>query len=256
LQKRIALVTGVSRIKGIGRAICVDLASKGIDIFFTYWKPYDQMMPWSVNEDEPEQIEAEIKQLGVQCFSKELDLSDVNNIPQLFKDAIDHIGTPNILINNATYSANSNIYDLSSQDLDRHYQLNVKATALLISEFLKLENADFGRIINLTSGQSLGPMPHELAYAMTKSAIETLTTTIASQIAAKGVTINAVNPGPTDTGWMTDELELGLKKHFPTGRIGLPSDISKLITYLVSEEAAWITGQIIHSEGGFKRQMI
>lgn len=256
MQKRIALVTGVSRLKGIGRAACISLASKGIDIFFTYWTAYDKTMPWSVEDNEPKQIEDDIRKLGVRCFSKEVDLTDVQNIPSIIKTVVEQLGPPNILINNATYSADSNIYDLSSKDLDLHYQLNIKATTLLITEFLKSGDIENGRIINITSGQSLGPMPNELAYAMTKSAIETLTITIASQIGENGLTINAVNPGPTDTGWMTDELELGLQKRFPTGRIGLPTDVAKLITFLVSEEAAWITGQIIHSEGGFKRQMI
>lgn len=255
MQKRIALVTGVSRLQGIGRAICLELASKGIDIFFTYWTNYDKSMLWSVQDDEPKRIEQEIKDLGVQCYSKELDLTDVSAIPQLFELSNEKLGQASILINNATYSTASSIHTISSEDLDRHYQVNIKATTLLISEFLKSCTSEHGRIINLTSGQSLGPMPNEIAYAMTKSAMETLTTTIASQIAAQGVTINAVNPGPTDTGWMNKDLEASLVKHFPTGRVGLPSDASKLIAFLVSEDAQWITGQTIHSEGGFQRQI-
>ena len=96
-------------------------------------------------------------------------------------------------------------------------------------------------------------MPNEIAYAITKSAIENLTYTLSSEIAVKGITINAVNPGPNDTGWMNKELKKELIKSFPMGRMGQPSDIANLIAYLISEEAEWITGQIIHSEGGFKR---
>ena len=93
----------------------------------------------------------------------------------------------------------------------------------------------------------------EIAYAMTKSAIEMLTHTLSSEIAAKGITINAVNPGPNDTGWMNKEIKEELIKRFPMGRIGNPKDTANLIGYLISKEAEWVTGQIIHSEGGFKR---
>ena len=96
-------------------------------------------------------------------------------------------------------------------------------------------------------------MPGEIAYAITKGAIETLTYTLASEIASKGITINAVNPGPNDTGWMNRELEDQLLAQSPMGRVGRPTDTAKLIGFLASEEAEWITGQVIHSEGGFKR---
>jgi 3-oxoacyl-[acyl-carrier protein] reductase len=105
----------------------------------------------------------------------------------------------------------------------------------------------------MTSGQSLGQMPNELAYAITKSAIESLTYTLSSEIAKKGITINAVNLSPTDTGWMDEPITGVLLKHFPMKRIGKPKDTENLIGFLISEEAEWITGQIIHSEGGFIR---
>ena len=125
---------------------------------------------------------------------------------------------------------------------------------MLSIEFIKrFKFEKGGRIINLTSGQSLGQMSNEIAYAITKGAVETLTNTLSSEIATKGITINAVNPGPNDTGWMNDELRSTLVKRFPMGRIGQPSDTAKLIAFLCSEEAEWITGQIIHSEGGFQR---
>lgn len=96
-------------------------------------------------------------------------------------------------------------------------------------------------------------MPGELAYATTKGAIDALTITLSAEVAPLGITVNAVNPGPTDTGWMTEELKEELTPMFPFGRVGMPSDVAKTIKFLVSEEADWITGQIIHSEGGFKR---
>lgn len=97
-------------------------------------------------------------------------------------------------------------------------------------------------------------MTGELAYAATKGAIDALTVTLAAEIGHKGITVNAVNPGPTDTGWMTDDVQNVLLPKFPLGRIGKPEDAARLIAFLASPEAEWITGQIIHSEGGFLRQ--
>jgi 3-oxoacyl-[acyl-carrier protein] reductase len=108
-----------------------------------------------------------------------------------------------------------------------------------------------GRIVNLTSGQSLGPMPGELAYAATKSAIEAFTRTLAAEVGHKGMTVNAVNPGPTDTGWMTEELRQELSAKFSTRRVGEPEGAARGVP--ASDQAAWITGQVIHSEGGFLR---
>lgn len=252
--RKVALVTGVSRLKGIGRAICCELAKNGFDIFFTYWTDYDNQMSWKVNEDEPDLIQQEIISFGVKCEKIELDLSTENAIEKIFSSIKDKIGKPLVLINNATYSTQTSIDSLTAKELDKHYEVNLKATTLLTLEFIKQFDCNKnGRIINLTSGQSLGQMPNEIAYAITKGAIETLTTTLSQEIASKGITINAVNPGPNDTGWMTEKMKKELLNQFPMNRIGKPKDTAKLVGFLTSENAEWITGQIIHSEGGFKR---
>jgi 3-oxoacyl-[acyl-carrier protein] reductase len=109
-----------------------------------------------------------------------------------------------------------------------------------------------GRIINLTSGQSVAPMPGELAYAATKGAIEAFTVSLSAELAPYGITVNAVDPGATDSGWMTEEIKQELLPRFPMGRIGQPEDAARLIAFLASDEAAWITGQVIHSRGGLQ----
>lgn len=105
----------------------------------------------------------------------------------------------------------------------------------------------------MTSGQDLGPLPGELAYAATKGAISAFTRSLSQELAPLGITVNAVNPGPTDSTWMTDEIRNFLSPKFPMGRIGTPDDAARIIAFLASDEAEWITGQIIHSEGGFIR---
>lgn len=108
-----------------------------------------------------------------------------------------------------------------------------------------------GRIINLTSGQGKGPMPGNLAYAATKGAISFFTESLAAELAPLHITVNAVDPGPTDSGWMSDDVKNELLPQFPMGRIGLPEDAARLIAFLASDDSQWITGEIIHSRGGF-----
>jgi len=254
-KKRIAIVTGVTRLKGIGRAICIELAKMGIDIFFTYWRDYDRTMPWSVNDDEPDLIQKEIIELGVRCKKTEIDLSEEIAIESIFNKVKTSLGSPSILINNATHSTMTNIENITARELDKHYFVNLRAPILLSSAFVRnYKNSNPGRIVNISSGQSLSAMNTEIAYAVTKGAIETLTKTMQHELAYKNITINAVNPGMTDSGWIDENLGRTFIKKFPKGRFGLPSDTAKIVGFLVSEDADWITGQIIHSEGGFIRE--
>jgi 3-oxoacyl-[acyl-carrier protein] reductase len=248
----LALVTGAGRRRGIGAAICRALAATGYDIFFTHWQSYDQIMPWGADADGPAALEEELRATGIRCASMDVDLS-LPESPMRVLDAAQASGALTVLVNNAAYSTQTNVDTLDAASLDAHYAVNVRAAALLSVEFARRFHGENGRIINLTSGQSLGPMPDELAYAMSKGAIETFTRSLAPAIMARGITINAVNPGPTDTGWMNDEVKMALLPRFPGGRLGQPDDVARLITFLASRAADWITGQVIHSEGGFVR---
>jgi 3-oxoacyl-[acyl-carrier protein] reductase len=255
LERRVAIVTGASRLNGIGAAICIALASKGIDVFFTYWTTYDSEMPWGINSDEPQLLQDKILEYGVHCEKLELDLSDTLAPAKLLDTVEEKLGRPSILINNATYSVDVRYDTLTAEVLDKHYQVNIRGTMLLSAEFARRfrKNTRGGRIINLTSGQSLGPMAGNIAYATTKGAIDTFTLTLSAEVASKGITVNAVNPGPTDSGWMNDGVKDYILTKSPMGRTGMPQDAARLISFLASDEAEWVTGQIIHSEGGFQR---
>ncbi|PGM49108.1 SDR family oxidoreductase [Bacillus sp. AFS053548] len=253
-ENKIAIITGASRLNGIGASICHLLADSGFDIFFTYWTNYDTEMPWGIELNEPLKLKNALLAKGVRVSSLELDLTKEDSPNLLIEYVIKELGKPRVLINNAAYSTNNDYSNLTFQELDKHYTVNIRATTILSTLFA--QNFKFksgGRIINLTSGQFKGAMPGELAYATTKGAIDTLTITLSAEVAKLGITVNAVNPGPTNTGWMTEENKKELMPLFPFGRIGEPNDVAKLIKFLVSEDADWITGQIIHSEGGFIR---
>jgi 3-oxoacyl-[acyl-carrier protein] reductase len=254
LRGRVALVTGVGRRRGIGSAVCRALASRGAHVVLSYWRAYDREMPWASDADEPEALLGELRASGVRAEGVEMDLSRSDSAHLLLDAAEERIGRPSILVNTAAYSTRDGFGALDAETLDAHYAVNVRAMALLSVGFARrLLGGHGGRIVNFSSGQSLGPMPEELAYVATKGAIEAFTRTLAAEVGHKQITVNAINPGPTDTGWITEELRREIAPKFPSGRIGQPEDAARLVAFLASDEAAWITGQVIHSEGGFLR---
>jgi 3-oxoacyl-[acyl-carrier protein] reductase len=252
---RWALVTGVGRRIGIGAAICRVLAADGVSICFTGWTNYDSEIYGGEHRSWHESFAAEVQELGVDAFGLEVDLSDPEAIGPLMEAVRERAGMLSILVNNAAFSTNGDIDELTAQQLDDHYAVNVRGMALLTQAFVRQWNGESGgRVVNMTSGQGQGPMPGELAYAASKGAVEAFTTSVSPTLAARGITINAVNPGPTDTGWMSEELKEVLLPQFPMGRIGGPDDAARLVAFLCRDEAGWITGQVMNSEGGFWRK--
>ncbi len=255
LVGRVALVTGATRLNGIGAAACRALAARGADIAFSHWSAYDDGFPWAPEADEPVRLRDGLRAAGVRAESFAIDLSDPAGPERLLAEATARLGPLTILVNNAAYSTNDGWEALDAATLDAHYAVNLRATALLSVGFLhRFEGGSGGRIINMSSGQGRGPMPNELAYAASKGAIEAFTTSLSPAAAERGVTVNAVNPGPTDTGWIDADLAAALLPKFPFGRIGAPEDAARLIAWLATDDAAWVTGQVINSEGGFVRQ--
>ncbi len=254
-ENKIALVTGASREIGIGAAIAYQLAQDGIDIFVTYYRPYDHESGLAGEADAPRQLIAKIQEIGQKADGLEIDLSDENAPKKLFDTVEEKLGPVTVLINNATYSMRDGIENLTAEQLDKHYAVNIRAMALLCAEFVRRYKKNRpgkkeGRIINLSSGQSVGPMPGELAYAATKGAVEAFTVSLSAEVGRFGITVNAVDPGIIDTGWIPSDLQEKWHAESPMGRVGTPQDAARLIRFLASEEAGWITGQVIHSRGG------
>lgn len=253
-KRPIAIVTGASRDRGIGAAVCRALAAMGVDIFFTYWAEHDQ----AVNGPErqgPHELLSKLRDCGVRCACLEIDQGLPEAANQIMDEVEKRLGAPSILINNAAHDDTKAPFDqIDAKMLDRYYAVNMRGTLLLSIEFARRFSLPTGgRIINLTSGQGLGAMPGEIPYIATKGAIEAFTVTLAAEVAPRGITVNAVDPGATDTGWISADpaLKQALLKQAPFGRIGQPEDAARLIAFLASDAAAWITGQIIHSRGGF-----
>jgi len=250
LTGRVAVVTGAGRQRGIGTAVCRALASHGADILFTHWQPYNQTRPHSVDTEGPTVLQHELQEYGVRVENLPVDLGDPAAPARVLDVVETRLGPPSILVNNAAHSTNDDYRTLDAASLDVHYAVNVRATALLSVEFARrYPGGPGGRIISLSSGQGVGPMPDELSYATSKGAIGAFTASLAAGVAAKGITVNAVDPGGTDTGWMPEELKVDILRQMGFGRIGQPEDAARLILFLASDAGAWITGQTIHSRG-------
>jgi 3-oxoacyl-[acyl-carrier protein] reductase len=253
--RRKALVTGVSREIGIGAAIVRQLAQAGIDVFITYFRPYDHESGLAGDPEEPQRIIAALQGMGVNADGLEFDLSVADSCYRLLDYVEGTFGPVSILVNNATYSMRDGIENLTPEVLDKHYAVNMRGMMLLCAGFVRRYKKHFaptagGRIINLSSGQSVGPMPGELAYAATKGAVDAFTLSLSAEVSRLGITVNAVDPGITDTGWIPPELDKKWTAESPMGRLGVPEDAARLVRFLASEDAGWITGQVIHSRGG------
>jgi len=237
MRGRIALVTGADNPRGIGRAVCRALAARGA------------VVACSVERGSTAS-EAEIGAVPI-----EADLADPE-APEALLGAVEaFVGRPSIVVNNAAHSTRDGYQVLDAATIDAHHAVNVRAPALLSCALARgHERGTPGRIVNLISGQFLGPMPGELAYTASKGALQAFTVQLATEVAPLGITVNAVGPGPNDTGWMDDALRAELRPKFPMGRVGRPEDAAELIAFLCSDEAGWVTGQVIHAEGGFLRQ--
>lgn len=253
LAGRVALVTGATRTIGIGAAICRRLAEAGADVAFTHYLSYDREM-YQSPDDGPGQLQAELEAKGSRVLAIDVDLSAPGVASPLLDQIDNELGPVDMLINNAAYSTHDAWDTLTEASWDMHMGVNARATAMLTVEFARrFARGEGGRVVNFSSGQHLGAMPNELAYAASKGAIIAFSTSIAPALASRGISINVVNPGPTDTGWMTEEIVAAVTAATPSGRPGEPDDAARLVAWLVSDEARWITGQVINSEGGFMR---
>jgi len=254
LRGQVALVTGASRRAGIGYAICRRLAAYGASVFAHHFAPHDAAQ--SYGADSPASVVAGISEALADPAASVRDLSADLAAPdapaRVVDAAVSAFGRLDILVcNQALSGSDGRLSEMDADRLDRHYTVNTRASILLARAFAALGGP--GRIVFMTSGQNEGPMRGEVAYAASKGALWAVTATLADDLADQGVTVNAVNPGPVDTGYAPPAAHAAVAARFPAGRWGEPDDPARLIAWLATDEARWITGQVINTEGGFRR---
>ncbi len=248
LAGRGALVTGVSRRVGIGYAIARRLRELGADVFVQGFEPHDASQPWGAD---PAGVPALAGELGAAHGS--YDFTDPSAPAACIEAAAAALGHVDVLVANHAMSCDQDLAALEAAAIDATLAVNVRATLLLVQAYARLhdDGRPGGRVILFTSGQNLEPMTRELPYAASKAALHGITASLAAELAPRGILVNAINPGPTDTGWATPELTRHEMRRLPLGRWGSPEDAARLVGWLATDDAAWVTGQILTSDGGF-----
>jgi len=269
LKDKVALVTGANH--GIGAATARALAAEGTRVFITYLRlsPHDR----GVSEQEARQATAPglpfyyalqthsaaevvqaIRDRGGQAEAWEADLSDPSTIPQLFDRAEAAFGPVDVLVNNAAHCevGSDTVFLTSAGSIDRHFAVNTRAVVLAMAEFVrryKQRGGRYGRIINLST-DAAQTFAGQIAYGASKAATEAFTRSVAIEVGPLGITVNTVAPGPVQTGYIATEFERELIPSIPLRRLGQPEDIADAIVFLASEQARWLTGQVIKVSGG------
>ncbi len=288
LKGKVVIVTGANH--GIGAAITVAFAKESAKVFINYYR-FSPEGKGAVTEEQasqateasrayyykmqtksPDEVVKAINDFGGTCYAWEADLSYPDNIPKLFDKAQEQFGKVDILVNNAAYGRCDTFIPPSELDKnesfvgifpvapinadshDEHFSVNSRAVALMIEEYAKryiARKANWGRIINISSDGAYAH-PYAISYGASKFATESYTRAAAVELGKYGITVNAISPGAVQTGWITSELQKQIQETYPLRRVGKPEDIANAVVFLASNQADWITGQVLHVGGGNK----
>lgn len=247
LERPVVLVTGVGRRAGLGAAIALRLAEDGWDVATSHWAPYDERVHHD-HEDGPEEISVQLRVAGARTVAIPADLERPETPRDMFDVVERELGTVTALVMAHCEGVNSDLMSTSVESFDRHFAVNARASWLLIREFASrfTVTPGSGRIVALTSDATVGNLP----YGASKGALDRIVVAAARELAELQITCNVVNPGPVDTGWMSDGLRAEILRANPRGRLGLATDTAALVSFLCSAQGGWLNGQLLHSDGG------
>lgn len=268
---RTALITGVGRRRGIGAAIARGLAADGFDLALSFHRDYDRRV--NAERADADLLAEELRAGGTRVELVPGDLADPAIPRTVVSEAREAIGPLGVLVMSHCESVDSSILDTTVESFDRHYAVNVRASWLLLRAFAEQvaprgdtaggnaragahdsapnsaagTTGNGGAVIALTSDHTV----HNLPYGATKGALDRLVLAGTHELADRGIRTNVINPGPIDTGWMSPEVRAACSAQMPGGELGGPATVADLVRFLVSDQGAWIRGQLLHSNGGF-----
>ena len=262
LKDKVALITGANNPWGIGSATALAFAREGAKIVLVYKKvdrPFDESKTdrngvdryYAANAGDADIVEDRLKQMQADYLIMEGDISDETSVKEIYQSALERYGRVDILVNNAATDDETGadtIEKITQAVIDDTFAVNVRGSILMIREFVK-HRRDYGRIINLSTDAAQN-FPGQITYGTSKATMEALTRSIATVVAPYGITVNCVAPGPTQTGWIDEELERAVLPLIPMGQLIAPQDSADAILFLASERAKMITGQVIKVSGG------
>jgi 3-oxoacyl-[acyl-carrier protein] reductase len=283
LRGKVALITGANNPHGIGAATARAFASEGASVFVTYLclpfsgatkagspdTPSEAFYRAQKAKSADEAVSA-IRERGGKAEMWEADLAEPAVVPQLFDRVEKAFGPVDVLVNNASHcgpdtfvpprqlGSDSRAVDgfpmssITAETHDRHFAVNSRAPALMMAEYARrhLERgASWGRIINVSTDGASG-FSTEVSYGASKHALESYSRAAASELGTYGVTVNIVSLAAVQTGWISPELEKEVADRIPLKRVGQPEDVADVIVFLASEQARWVTGQLLYVGGG------
>jgi 3-oxoacyl-[acyl-carrier protein] reductase len=246
MTRPVALITGVGRTAGIGTGIARCLVADGWDLVLSQWTPADEEIFGESAAAGMDDVGDELRQRGARVIRVPADLEQVDAPARLIAQARKEFGTIDALVLSHAWDIESGVLDTTVEEFDKHFAINARASWMLIAEFARQVETG-GAIVALTSDHTAGNLP----YGVSKGALDRLVIAAAKELAPRGISANVVNPGPIDTGWMSDEVRATLIGMQPSGRLGTATDTGNLVAFLLSPKGRWVTGQLLMSDGGF-----